>query len=63
VRAFFIRSTRTGAYHARNARGDLVLAPLSPDVQPVKLSRALAVATKRLLERKFKMSLEIVEVE
>jgi hypothetical protein len=63
MKTFFIRSARTGAYHSRMKGGGLGLAPLSPDAEPVRLTRALAVATKRLLERKFKMSLEIVEVD
>jgi hypothetical protein len=60
---YHVRSTRTRYYHSRMRNGDLGLAPLSPEATPVRLSRALAVATKRLLERKFKLSLEIVEAE
>jgi hypothetical protein len=60
---YLIRSVRSGYYHSRTASGELGLAPLSKTAEPVKLSRALAVATKRLLERKFKLSLEIVEAK
>ena len=60
---YYIRSMRTRYYHSRSKTGELGLAPLSPDAEPVKLTRALAVATKRLLERKFKLSLEIIEAK
>jgi hypothetical protein len=60
---YHVRSARTGYYHSKMRSGELGLAPLSPEATPVRLSRALAVATKRLLERKFKLSLEIVEAE
>ena len=60
---FYIRSKRSGYYHSRTASGDLGLAPLSPDAEPVRLTRALAVETQRLLERKFKLSLEIIKAK
>lgn len=56
---YVIRSARTGHYHCRDAEGELKFCPLSKGVAPVKLSLKLATAAKRLLERKFKMSLVI----
>jgi hypothetical protein len=63
VKAYHVRSVRTGAYHSRLKSGALGLAPLSPDATPVRLTRALAVAAKKLLKRKFKMDLEIIEAK
>jgi len=60
---FLIRSAKTGFYHSRLPNGELGLAPLQEGSTPVRLTRALAVATKRLLESKFKLTIEIVEAK
>jgi len=56
-----IRSKRTGQFHCRKPNGDLGFAMPSNSATPVAMGRSMADAAKRLLERKFKYELEIVE--
>ena len=63
VKHWAVRSRFTGFYHSQHiGTGERGLAPLGKlGWEPVPMSKPIAQAAKRLLERKFKFQLEIIE--